>query len=907
MNAAKFVFSLAILALAPMTHAVAQEELGPLSGTVPQQLLKGWKGGSQDGWYVLRNDAEAESEQTLVINAGPPPESGRTTSVNVSLNSKIPEAAIGILARHVTKNDLCLMEITASATANLFCLIDGKRQNIASVANAAKMDGSDIIEMLEIPGMARFFLNGTAIGDVDAASALGGELGIMAYERGTFGIADVSIVEEKAQASGSGLPPKGGSTSSDSGGLPPKGGAGAATSGQGTSSDSVPAGSTDAATRMAGIMGPLADTIMSAPNRDGWQLAFEGNWAVLINDEKASSENYFTVHAGPVGNGERVTRLEVGILPPQGKKASDFSKSAAGIVIESEDGATSCLGEITGAREGLVLCFAADGKATEIGLVPNAAKGDGSDVLEFVERTGRGEFFLNGKSIGVVEGHPSLGADIGILAYERGEFYFGGFSISSGGASGASSAAASASGASTSSDEGPLPMFGGEESRIIGVYLGITNGIFMHEFGHALIGELQVPSTGPEEDAVDIFSALKVVDPTMYPSGDPKIDAIGRQVAIYSALPWYYGGLINEARGSSTPWQDEHTGDLKRFRNVFCVIYGGNPELYSSIAAEVDMDERTLGRCEEEFTRQSRAWRTILAPYTRVDAWHPEGLLPANAPGAGIEVVFEPSQSRIGRFITEAFSEGITGFADDLAKTYALPRGLKVIYKDCGELNAWYSPREGTITMCYDLIEDLAIMISDVEMGTKGGIETSAAASTSSNASSSTTANADASAARASIAAIGARANLADEEVDFGIPGTNVLFPSPYAGPTPRTHPRAKVLTTADLAKMFGDSTPMLLIDTSGKMDTIPGAYTVVDAGKDGSVTDSFQKIVDSWLTEETTNDKSLPVVFFGKSLQDRSAYNAALRAGLLGWNAQWYRGGAEAWQANGLPLVPQD
>ncbi|MET3927922.1 DUF4344 domain-containing metallopeptidase [Devosia sp. 2618] len=908
MNVARFVFSLALVALAPVSQAFAQEELGPLAGAPDQQLLKGWFGGAQDGWYVLRNDTLEGSEQTLMLDAGAAPPAGRAVSVNVSLKSSVSEAAIGILARSASNDDLCLMEITADAAANLFCIIGGEHKAIAKVAKAARMDGSDVIEMIEVPGSARFLLNGATIGDVTYASALGGELGIMAYERGTFGLADFEIVDLGPAAGGSGLPPKGGAglPQAEGTGLPPKGGTGSTAPAE-TASE---ASGSNTGSRMADIMGPLADAIMAADDKEGWQLAFEGNWLVFINDETPSSENFFTVPSGPLNSGQRITSLEVGILPPQGKKASDFAKSAAGILIESNDRAASCLGEITAGGDGLVLCFGADGKSTEMGRLAGAALGGGDDVLEFVERPGTGEFRLNGKRLAEIPNHPALGGHIGVLAYERGEFYFGGFTISSGAPSAQGSNSGSSSDNTASDGSGPLPMFGHEETRLIGVYLGLANGIFMHEFGHALIGELDVPSTGPEEDAVDIFSALRVVEPTMYPTDDATLNAIGREVAIYSALPWYYGGLISEKTGMQTPWQDEHTGDLKRFRNVFCVIYGGNPGLYGHVAEQVGLDERTLDRCEGEFTRQNRAWRTILAPHTRVGEWHPEGLLPADAPGARIQTIFEPSKSRVGQFIAEAFSEGLTGFGDELAKTYALPRDLKVIYKDCGELNAWYSPREGVITMCYDLIEDLAVMISDVEMGTEGGMDVSA--TTTSPAQSSAPTGTTATASKGSgksvgVAATGNASNPIDELAELGVPTTSVLFPAPYRGATPAGHSRAKLVTTGDLAALIGGGKPLLLIDTRGQDEIIPGAYSVVDAGKDGSLTDSFQSVVNSWLEGEASNDKSLPVIFYGEGLQDRSSYNAALRAGALGWNAQWYRGGTEAWRSNGLPLVEQE
>ncbi|UXN74881.1 DUF4344 domain-containing metallopeptidase [Devosia sp. A8/3-2] len=138
---------------------------------------------------------------------------------------------------------------------------------------------------------------------------------------------------------------------------------------------------------------------------------------------------------------------------------------------------------------------------------------------------------------------------------------------------------------------------------------------------------------------------------------------------------------------------------------MFCVMYGGNPAIFTSMAEQIKFDERTSGRCEEEFTKQNRARRTILGAAHSGRYRFPEGQLPADAPGSKVEVTFEPSKSEIGTFLATTFGDGLRGFADNLSKNYALPRPIAVTYKDCGELNARYDPREGSITMCYDLIE----------------------------------------------------------------------------------------------------------------------------------------------------------------------------------------------------------
>ena len=823
--------AVAILALCPL--AATADPLGPLADAARSQVLQRWEAGTDGDWFLLRNTAQDEAEQTLALPFGPAPEGGRRTTVQVSVSAQEATASVGLMVRNAQAGALCLMEVTAAATANLFCIEGGKTRSIATVEKAARLDGSDVIEMVDVPGAARFYLNGQQVGDVEGSPALGDEIGVMAYDRGTFGLTGFAIADVAAAPAQGGQP------------------------------------------TLAQVMGPLADVVQNTPARDGWQMYLKDDWLVMENAARASDSLTLTVPAGAPPAEGRLTRLAVGILPAEGWRIEDMPQSAVGIYLANPATQASCVGEITAARDALVLCFAADGTTQEMGRLQGAARGDGGDLLTLYEVPGLAEFALNGQVIAQVTDNAAQGGNLGVLAYERGRFNVGAFSI------GPAQATDAPPPAPETTQE--MPMFGNDSVRLVSVYLGLTNGIFMHEFGHALIGELQLPSTGPEEDAVDIFAALRVVEPTMYPSGEKAVDQIGAGVATYAALQWYYSGKMAEQQGAETPWMDEHTADLKRFRNVFCVLYGGNPALFQGIAQEVGFDDRTLGRCGDEFTKQNRAWRTILAPHTRVGTWHPEGLLPADAPGQPVEVVFEASQFPVGRFLAEKFADGLRGFAEDLGKTYALPRPMKVIYRDCGQLNAWYSPDEGTITMCYDLIQQLAVMVSDIEEGPAKGSAPAAAGA----------------------APAPAGGTDSSELADLGVPPTSLLFPAPYRGPTPNRHTVAEVLTTEGLAQMLNQGGRVLLIDTSGAQQTLPHALAVPDAGKDGSITDSFQQALGGWLNDQTGGDASVPVVFFGAGMQDRSSYNGALRAGHLGAKVYWYRGGIEAWVANGLPLAP--
>ena len=44
----------ALVALSAPAHAEFEQQLGPLANVVRQQMLQGWTGEVQDGWFTLR-------------------------------------------------------------------------------------------------------------------------------------------------------------------------------------------------------------------------------------------------------------------------------------------------------------------------------------------------------------------------------------------------------------------------------------------------------------------------------------------------------------------------------------------------------------------------------------------------------------------------------------------------------------------------------------------------------------------------------------------------------------------------------------------------------------------------------------------------------------------------------------
>ncbi len=107
---------------------------------------------------------------------------------------------------------------------------------------------------------------------------------------------------------------------------------------------------------------------------------------------------------------------------------------------------------------------------------------------------------------------------------------------------------------------------------------------------------------------------------------------------------------------------------------------------------------------------------------------------------------------------------------------------------------------------------------------------------------------------------------------------------------------------------MLASNRPPALVDVIGGEQTVtlPHAVWLRDAGVGRHLDDDVQAWFDYHLSQLTNHDKSYPLVFFCASRMCWLAHNATLRALDLGYtNVSWYRGGRDAWQAAGLPMVP--
>ena len=152
--------------------------------------------------------------------------------------------------------------------------------------------------------------------------------------------------------------------------------------------------------------------------------------------------------------------------------------------------------------------------------------------------------------------------------------------------------------------------FASEESsdeEVGAAVLGAAFFIFLHEFGHGLVHNLDLPITGKEEDAVDDLATLILIN-----AGEE-----GEQAAIAGLL--HFAALAEEYEtgdAEELAFWDEHSLSAQRVYSVACLLYGANPEGYAELVGDDGLPEERAEQCPAEYEQKSRAWDKLLAPHS---------------------------------------------------------------------------------------------------------------------------------------------------------------------------------------------------------------------------------------------------------------------------------------------------
>ena len=125
--------------------------------------------------------------------------------------------------------------------------------------------------------------------------------------------------------------------------------------------------------------------------------------------------------------------------------------------------------------------------------------------------------------------------------------------------------------------------------------------IFLHEFGHALVGELDLPITGKGEDAADEIATLILAK-------NPKTQPIA-----LAGAAWFE--TKTKQPGHKDNYWSTHSFDSVRFESIMCLMFGADPKAIGPIMAKYKVGKNKLAKCARDTPQRLAAWKKMLAPY----------------------------------------------------------------------------------------------------------------------------------------------------------------------------------------------------------------------------------------------------------------------------------------------------
>jgi len=128
----------------------------------------------------------------------------------------------------------------------------------------------------------------------------------------------------------------------------------------------------------------------------------------------------------------------------------------------------------------------------------------------------------------------------------------------------------------------------------------------LHELGHALIPMFAIPVLGKEENTVDNFANVLLIE----------YFEDGAEMAINAAELFYLESQDFETY-SENDLKGEHGLDSQRYYNTLCMVYGSNPEKHPYLLKKAAFSLERAELCIEDYERVSRSWLSILERHSR--------------------------------------------------------------------------------------------------------------------------------------------------------------------------------------------------------------------------------------------------------------------------------------------------
>lgn len=201
----------------------------------------------------------------------------------------------------------------------------------------------------------------------------------------------------------------------------------------------------------------------------------------------------------------------------------------------------------------------------------------------------------------------------------------------------------------------------------------VTLHVVLHELGHALIREFDLPVLGNEETVADAFATYYLT--TYLP--DRAVDVLKARVT----------SLMIEAREvPREQWsvRGEHDNDARRAFQIAALAVAADSKKYNAVATGIGMSERDIRKARDYGAEIHRSWRRVLAPL-----WMPDGVASGE-----VRVVCDPRSE----FVRQLCSDGLAKELVSVIKRFDWHSRVTIRFVE-GDGGAGWSRSKRTITV----------------------------------------------------------------------------------------------------------------------------------------------------------------------------------------------------------------
>jgi Putative metallopeptidase len=230
--------------------------------------------------------------------------------------------------------------------------------------------------------------------------------------------------------------------------------------------------------------------------------------------------------------------------------------------------------------------------------------------------------------------------------------------------------------------------------------VGNVEFLALHEIGHFLIAEKEVPILGPVENAADYIATLALLREAPL---DPALNDRALRSLLAAADAFAASWQVGSSVSADVPYWGVHSLSIQRFYQIACLLYGSNPQTFAAVPAMAGLPPERAAGCKAEYDRAERAIGWLLDNY---------GRRPGDPPGARAEVLYEPAPTRVAaRIADELKSQRLLELiVERLHERFMLARPFTVVLRTCGRAEAAWLPDRRELVICYDLLDTLYLL-----------------------------------------------------------------------------------------------------------------------------------------------------------------------------------------------------